>query len=65
MLHPYIRWLETRFPDLTQMMQEEKAGSQIHDYELARALTTVFARAKDADREDLVSLLRGAAFEIK
>lgn len=65
MLHPFIRWLESRFPDLTAMMQEEKSGSKIHDYDLALALTNVFARAADADREDMVALLRGASFEIR
>ena len=65
MLHPFIRWLETRFPSLTEMMQEEKSGSKVHDYELARSLTTVFARIADAEREDMVALLCGCAFEIR
>ena len=57
MLMGFLRWLESRFPDLTKMMQEEQAGStKLYDLELARSLTRVFTLAAGAGREEMVKL---------
>jgi hypothetical protein len=58
MLVPYLRWLETLFPELTEMIRQEDVGSRIYDVDLARELGSLFAAAPDASREDLVRSLR-------
>ena len=61
MLVPFLRWLESRFPELTRMMQAESAGSKIYDFALARRLTGIFARAAEADRAGVAELFRQEA----
>ena len=60
MLVPFIRWVETLFPELTEMIQEEDDRSRIYDYDLARKLSSLFASAADANRAELVRALRAA-----
>jgi hypothetical protein len=57
----FLRWLETRFPALTRMMQEANADSRIYDVELAEMLATLFAHAARAEADALPGLLRAAA----
>jgi hypothetical protein len=58
MLVPFLRYLETLFPELTEMIRRESAGSRLHDLALARELADLFAVAPDARREDVVLSLR-------
>lgn len=61
MLVPFLRYLETLFPQLTEMIREESGGSRIHDLELARELASLFAVHPDAERADFVRSLRASA----
>lgn len=61
MLVPFLRWIETLFPELTTMIREESVGSRIYDLDLARELASVFAVSQDAARGDFVSSLRAVA----
>jgi hypothetical protein len=60
MLVPFLRWIETRFPELTAMMQAESRATAIHDFELARELTGLFRLVARGERAEMVRLLRGA-----
>lgn len=64
MLVPFLRWVESRFPELTSMMQAESAGSKIYDFALARSLTGLFTRAAGLERLDLARTLRQEAAAI-
>ena len=58
----FLRWLETRFPELTAMMQAETPVVRISDYDLAFELANLFARvARAADAEIPSMVLEGAA----
>jgi hypothetical protein len=57
----FLRWLESTFPEITEMMRAESGDSRIYDSELAEQLGALFARAARADREALVGLLRRAS----
>lgn len=57
MLHPYLRWLESRFPVLTALMQRESPTSRIHDFVLATELARTFGRIAHADRQEVAQLL--------
>ena len=61
MLVPFLRFLETLFPELTNMIRQESVGSRLYDLDLARELASLFAVAPDARREDVVRSLRASA----
>lgn len=61
MLVPFLRWIESLFPELTTMIREESVGSRIYDLELARELASLFAVSPDAARGDFVGSLRAVA----
>jgi len=61
MLVPFLRYLETLFPKLTEMIRQESAESKIYDLELARELASLFAVAPDTPRKDVVRSLRASA----
>jgi len=61
MLVPFLRWVETLFPELTTMIREESVGSRIYDLDLARELASLFAVPQDVERGDLVRSLRAVA----
>lgn len=64
MMLPFLRWLETRFPELTEMMQAESADSRIYDIVLAEDLAALFVHAARADRDGMLNVLRAAAAAI-
>lgn len=64
MLLPFLRWLEERMPELTEMMQDENPASQIYDIELADILAALFVHCARADPEGLPRVLRAAADEM-
>ncbi len=61
---PFVRWLESRFSELTEMMQAEAADSRIYDVALAEDLAALFVHAARSDREGMLSVLRAAAAAI-
>ena len=62
MLLPFLRWLEGRFPPLTEMMQAESESTRIHDHELALLLARGFVQVNEAEpRSDLVDRIRETA----
>lgn len=61
MLVPFLRWMETIFPELTEIIREEDATSKIYDYDLARELASLFASIADAPRSEVVQALRTCA----
>ena len=61
MLVPFLRYLETLFPQLTEMIRQESVGSRIYDLERARELASLFAVAPDTPRTDFVRSLRASA----
>ena len=61
MLLPFLRWLEGRFPELTEMMQAESPASRIYDVALAEDMATLFVHAARAEVGALPVLLRAAA----
>ena len=64
MLMPFLRWLESRFPELTEMMQAEDETTRIYDAELAEVLARMLSYAARSEREDLVGIVREAAHAI-
>ncbi|MDJ0523461.1 MAG: hypothetical protein QNJ90_15440 [Planctomycetota bacterium] len=58
---PFLRWLETRFPQLTAMMHAESETSRIYDVDLAEDLAALFVHAARSDRAGMLSVLRAAA----
>lgn len=65
MVIPFLRWLETCFPELTEMMQRERGDSRILDQELAAALGRLLAYGAQADRADFVAALRQVAGDLQ
>jgi hypothetical protein len=63
-LHPFLRWLEGRFPTLTAMMQAERPDSRLYDADLARTLGETFLLASGDDRAALTSRLRSTAHAV-
>lgn len=61
MLVPFLRYLETLFPELTAMIRQESVGSRVYDLDLARELASLFAVASDTPRRDFVRSLRASA----
>ncbi|MDA1195765.1 MAG: hypothetical protein O2894_11345 [Planctomycetota bacterium] len=61
MLVSFLRWLETIFPELTSMMQEESADSRIYDIELADILAALFVHCARASPRELPAVLRETA----
>ncbi len=61
LLLPFLRWLESRFPELTAMMQAEVPESRIYDIALAEDLAALFVHAARADRGELARVLEAAA----
>ena len=61
MLMTFLRWLEGRFPELTEMMKRESSDSRILDVELARWLGSLLAYGAQAGREDFTRALRQVA----
>ncbi len=61
MLVPFLRYLETLFPELTEMIRQESVGTHLYDLDLARELASLFTLAPDARREDVVRSFRAAA----
>ena len=61
MLVPFLRYLETLFPELTEMIRLESVGSRLYDLDLARELASLFAVAADTPRADFVRSLRASA----
>lgn len=65
MLVPFLRWLEARFPEITEMMRAEDAASRIYDLELAERLSGAFAACAREDREGIARVLAGVATGIE
>lgn len=42
----FLRWLESRFPDLTDLMQTSDAGERIYDYAYAQQLSSGLAMVR-------------------
>jgi len=61
MLVPFLRWMETLFPELTEIIREEDARSKIYDYDLARELASLFVSVANAPRAEVVTSLRTCA----
>ena len=60
MLVPFLRYLETLFPELTEMIRQESVGSRVYDLDLARELASLFAVSADTPRADFVRSLRAS-----
>ena len=65
MMVPFLRWLETRFPVITEMMRSEQGDSRLYDVDLAEALSQAFAACAREDREGMVRVLRAAAAHLR
>jgi hypothetical protein len=61
MLVPFLRWIESRFPPLTEMMRGESDESRTYDVDLAWLLARTFAACRTAARREMVKALRDAA----
>ncbi|MFV1959608.1 MAG: hypothetical protein ACC662_09380 [Planctomycetota bacterium] len=57
-LVPFLRWSEGLFPEITDLIRQEGGEAAIHDHDLARELSSLFAGLVDADRADVVRALR-------
>ena len=60
----FLRWLEGRFPALTQLMREEQASPRLLDHALAAELTQGFASIAEAPVEGLPQRLRDLAARV-
>lgn len=65
LLVPFLRWLETQFPEITEMMKAEQDDSRLYDLELADSLSLAFAACAREDREGMVRVLRAAAAHLR
>lgn len=61
----HVRWLEARFPELTEMMRRDQGADPIYDSELATMVANAFTLAAGGDETQLTVTLRGAADEIE
>lgn len=61
MLVPFLRWMETIFPELTEIIREEDATSKIYDYVLARGLADLFVAVANQSRPEVVQALKTCA----
>lgn len=57
----FLRWLEARFPELTQMMQREVSAAPIYDGALARDLSHAFVVAAGGNLATMTGHLRDTA----
>lgn len=64
MLVSFLRWLESRFPRLTEMMQQENEKTRIYDVAMAELLARLFAFLARSDRDEMIGILREAALEL-
>ena len=51
MMLPFLRWIESRFPELTEMMRAESEDSRIYDIALAEDLAALYVHAAQSDRD--------------
>lgn len=61
----HVRWLEARFPELTEMMRRDQAADPIYDSELATMLANSFTLAVGGEGRQMTATLREAAAEIE
>jgi hypothetical protein len=62
MVVPFLRWIEARFPPLTEMMKAERPDSRIYDADLAQSLAAGLAAvARTTQRAAVSAALRETA----
>jgi hypothetical protein len=60
MLHPFLRWLEGRFPVLTALMKGDRPGSRVFDRALAEVLAGALLLSSREERAGIARRLRDA-----
>jgi len=61
----FLRWIESRFPELTAMMKEEADDSTVYDVDLAVDLSELFTLCAGADAGETSAVLRAGAERIR